>query len=118
MRVAPEQLRAGLDDGVAADGHVDVDPCGGGVHDGDAGALVGGHDAAVEFGGQIGQLDAVVDARDQRGVVDVLGPHDLPSAAHDRDDVGEVQLVLGVVGDAAGSAPSAARRCRTRRSRR
>ena len=71
-----EQLRAGLDDGVAADGHVDVDPGGGGVDDGHAGALVGGHDAPVQLGGQIGQLHPVVDAGDQRGVVDVLGPHD------------------------------------------
>ena len=59
---------------------------------------MGGDDAAVEFGGQLGQLHPVVDAGDQRGVVDVLGVHDLPVRADDRDDVGEVELVLGVVG--------------------
>ncbi len=72
-----QQLRARVDDGVAADGDVDVDPGGGGVDDRHAGPLVGGDDAPVEFGAQLGQLHPVVDAGDQRGVVDVLGPHDL-----------------------------------------
>ena len=31
-------------------------------------------------------------------VVDVLGVHHLPVGTHDRDDVGQVELVLGVVG--------------------
>ena len=35
-----------------------------------------GDDAAVQLGGQLGQLHPVVDAGDQRAVVDVLGPHD------------------------------------------
>ena len=93
-----QQLGAGLDDGVAADAHVDVDPRGGGVDDRHARALVGGHDAPVQFGGQLGQLHPVVDARHQRGVVDVLGPHDPAVLPDDRDDVGEVELLLGVVG--------------------
>ena len=97
--VAPSSWVPGLDDGVAADGHVDVDPGGGGVDDGDAGALMGGDDAAVELGGQLGQLHPVVDAGDQRAVVDVLGLHDAGRrCADDRDHVGQVQLLLGVVG--------------------
>ena len=71
-----QQLGARADDGVAADGDVDVDPRGGGVDDRHAGALMRGDDAAVELGAQFGQLDAVVDAGDQRAVVDVFGPHD------------------------------------------
>ena len=94
---AAEQLRSGLDDGVAADGHVDVDPGGRRVDDGDAGQLMGGHDAAVELGGQLGQLHPVVDAGHQRAVVDVPGLHHLPVLPDDRDDVGEVQLPLRVV---------------------
>ena len=93
-----EQLRAGLDDGVAADGHVDVDPRGGRVDDRHAGALVRGDDAAVQLGAQLGQLHPVVDAGDQRGVVDVVGPHHVAVGADDRDHVGQVQLLLGVVG--------------------
>ena len=59
---------------------------------------MGRHQAPVQFGGQLGQLHAVVDAGDQRGVVDVVGAHHMAVGAHDRDDVGQVQLVLGVVG--------------------
>ena len=61
-------------------------------------ALMGGDDAPVELGAQLGQLHPVVDAGDQRGVVDVLGPHDLAVLPDDRDDVGQVELLLGVVG--------------------
>ena len=78
---AAEQLGSGVDDGVAADRHVDVDPGGGRIDDGDAGHLVGGDDPAVELGAQLGQLDAVVDAGHQRAVVDVLGLHGLAVAA-------------------------------------
>ena len=95
---AAEQLRSGLDDGVAANAHVDVDPGGCRIDDGDAGQLMGGHDTAVEFGGQVGQLHPVVDAGHQRAVVDVPGLHHLPVLPDDRDDVGEVQLLLRVVG--------------------
>ncbi|WP_308214849.1 FAD-dependent oxidoreductase, partial [Mycolicibacter minnesotensis] len=38
-------LGAGIDDSVAADGHVDVDPRGGRIGDRHPGALVCGHDA-------------------------------------------------------------------------
>ena len=71
-----QQLGARAHHGVAADGDVDVDPRGCGVDDRHAGALMPGDDAAVELGTQFGQLDAIVDAGDQRGVVDVFGPHD------------------------------------------
>jgi hypothetical protein len=94
----PEQLRARLHDGVPADGHVDVDPRGGGVDHGDPAALVGGNDAAVEFGGEFGKLNPVVDARDERAVVDVLRPHPHVVAPQDFDGVGEVELGLRVVG--------------------
>ena len=97
MRVAPEQLGARLHDGVAADAHVDVDPGAGGVDDRDACPLVRGHDATVQLGGQLGQLHAVVDACHQRGVVDMFGAHDAAVLPDDRDDVGEVELLLGVV---------------------
>ena len=93
----PQQLGAGMDDGVPSDRDVDVDPGGHRVDDGDAGPLVGGDDAAVEFAGQVRQLDPVVDAGHQGVVVDVLGVHGLAVGPHDRDDVGQVQLVLGVV---------------------
>ncbi len=46
---AAEQLCAGVDDGVAADGHVDVDPRCGGVDDRHPCALVRGDDAPIEF---------------------------------------------------------------------
>ena len=59
---------------------------------------MGGHDAPVQFGGQFGQLHPVVDAGHQCGVVDVPGPHDPTVLPDDRDDVGEVELLLGVVG--------------------
>ena len=78
MRVAPSSWVPGWMTVSRPMVDVDVDPGGGGVDDRDAGALVGGDDAPVELGGQLGQLDPVVDAGDQRGVVDVLGPHDLP----------------------------------------
>src|SRR6202012_3885998 len=97
-RGAAEQLRSGVDDGVAADRHVDVDPGGRGIDDRDTGQLMGGHDAAVEFGAQLGQLHAVVDAGNQRAVVDVARVHGLAVAAQNGDDVGEIELLLSVVG--------------------
>src|SRR5690606_1783104 len=69
-RGAAQQLGAGLDHGVAADGDVDVDPGGGGVDDGDPGALQLGHQPPVQLGAQVGQLHPVVDAGHQRAVVD------------------------------------------------
>ena len=56
------------------------------------------HDAPVQLGAQFGQLHPVVDPGDQRGVVDVLGPHDVPVGPEDLDDIGQVKLLLGVVG--------------------
>ena len=64
---------------------------------GHARPLMGGDDAPVQLGGQLGQLHPVVDARHQRGVVDVLGPHDPAVLPDDGDHVGEVELLLGVV---------------------
>ena len=93
-----EQLGAGVDDRVATDGDVDVDPGGGGVDDRHARPLMRGDDAPVQLGAQLRQLHPVVDAGDQRRVVDVLGPHDQPIGADDRDHVGQVELLLGVVG--------------------
>ncbi|CKR53161.1 Uncharacterised protein [Mycobacterium tuberculosis] len=95
---AAQQLGTRVNDGVAADGDVDVDPGGSRVDDGDAGQLVSGHHPPVEFGGQLGQLDAIVDAGHQRAVVDVAGMYGLAVGAQDGDDVGEVELLLGVVG--------------------
>ena len=71
-----EQLCARVHDGVATDGHVDVDPRGGRVDDRHACALMGGDDAPVQLGAQLGQLHPVVDPGDQHGVVDVFGPHE------------------------------------------
>ena len=94
---APEQLGARVDDSVAADRHVDVDPGGGRIDDGDPGPLVGGHDAPVQLSGEVGQLHPVIDAGHQGGVVDVLGTHHLPIGSGDRNGVGQIQLVLRVV---------------------
>ena len=80
MRVAPSSCVPGWMTVSRPMVDVDVDPGGGGVDDGHARALVGRHDAPVQFGGQIGQLHPVVDARHECGVVDVLGPHDLTVA--------------------------------------
>ena len=55
-------------------------------------------DAPVEFGAQLRELHAVVDAGDQRAVVDVVAEHRAAVAADDREHVGEVELLLGVVG--------------------
>ena len=70
---AAQQLGAGPDDGVAADGHVDVDPGGGRVDHGHPGPLVPGDHAPVQLGAQRRQLHPVVDPGHQRGVVDVVG---------------------------------------------
>ena len=59
---------------------------------------MGRDDPTVEFGSHVGQLHTVIDAGDQGGIVDVLGVHTLAVRPHDRDGVGEVELVLGVVG--------------------
>ena len=93
-----QQLGARLHDGVAADAHVDVDPRARGVDDRYARPLVGRDDAPVQFGGEVRQLDPVVDTRHQGGVVDVHGAHDLAVLPDDREDVGDVELLLGVVG--------------------
>src|SRR6185312_9837377 len=54
---AAQQLGPRVDDRVAANRDVDVDPGGGGVDDGDARHLVGGDGPAVEFGAQLRELD-------------------------------------------------------------
>src|SRR5690606_21073282 len=61
-RGGAEQLGAGADDGVPAEGDVGVDPGGGRVHDGDALAHPPVDHAAVQLGPQPGQLRAVVHA--------------------------------------------------------
>ncbi len=92
-----EQLRAGPDHGVALDRHVDVDPGAERVDDRNACPLVRCDDPVVEFGGQRGELHPIVDAGNQRAVVDVFAVHDQAVLANDRHHVGQIALALRVV---------------------
>ena len=55
-------------------------------------------DAAIQFGTEIRQLHPVVDACDEHMVVDVLGVHRFPVGPDDGDGIGQIKLMLGVVG--------------------
>ena len=63
------------------------------------------------------QLDPVVDALDLPDVVDDEAPDPATGGAGVAEDVGEVELALGVVGVQPGRGRRAARRRRTRRRR-
>ena len=57
-----------------------------------------GDNATVEFSFDVGQLHPVIDPGDQGRVIDVFGVHHLTARPHDGDDVGQVKLMLGVIG--------------------
>ena len=86
-----------MDRRVGADDHVDADPRGGGVDDGDARAHVPRADAAVELGPQLRQLGAVVRAGRLPHVVQFERARPPPRPRRGREGVGEVDLPLVVV---------------------
>ncbi len=95
---AAEQAHAGLEHGVDPDADRVVDVGGGGIDHRHAARHQPIEDAAAHDRGQLRHLAAVVDAE---ALGRILGDHRLqrlPVAVQDADDVGEVVLVLGVVG--------------------
>ena len=92
-----EQLGAGQDRHVGTQHHVGVDPGGGGVHHRHAVAHPPGDDAAVELPAEDGELGAVVGALRLHDVVDRVRPDREARLAGQPDDVGQVELTLGVV---------------------
>ena len=77
--------------------HVGADPHLVGVDHGDAGCHVGMVDAALHDLGDLGQLDAGVDAQALGGVVGGKRQHGTTGVAADLKHVGEIELALGVV---------------------
>ena len=95
---AAAQQGVGLEGDVPLEGDVGVDPGGRGVEDRHPGPHPGVEGAPVELAVQRGELDPVVDTLGLPGVGDGQGTHPLAVAARDRDDVGDVELALRVVG--------------------
>ena len=92
------ELGAGMDDDVASDLDINIDPGCVGVDNGGPAAHGFFADAAVHFFAHGGELYAVVDAGDQRGVIKSVATDGAVEFAGDADDIGEVELALGVVG--------------------
>ncbi len=115
---AAVQLDAGMEGDIRAERHVDVDPRGRRIDDGDAGTHPPLEHPAVQLGGQRRELDPVVHPGDQDRVLGVQSADRETLAVCDLDDVGQVQLALGVVGveTAERRRADGLRRTRTRRS--
>ena len=100
------QLRIGQDTDVLVQGHGGIDPGGGRINDGHAGAHPGFHDAAVVLRSQRSELHAVVGALDLPAVLGDDGGNPAAGLARQPQDVGQVLLALRVVrGDVAQGVP-------------
>ena len=95
---AAQQLHAGLEDGVGADGDVGIHEHGFGQLDGDARVHQRGALAAAEDQVHFGQIGARVAAEDFVGIGGDLREHGFALFAQQRDGVGEIQLAMLVVG--------------------
>src|SRR5712691_8046036 len=79
-------------------GHADIDPGAGGIHDRHASAHPGCQQALVQDPPRTGQLGLIIHPQNLIKVLTPNGPHRVTVAAKDRDDIGEVLLALGIVG--------------------
>ncbi len=94
----PPQTGAGVDGGVGANRHINVDPGGGRVDDRHSGTHMGLADSAVHLGAEFGQLDAVVRTRALPVVGELKGACGAPGGGRCREDIGQVDLALIIVG--------------------
>ena len=92
------ELGARQDLDVLLEGDGAVDPHARGVADRHARELPAAHDHGVEPLGRVAQLHAVVDTRDEPALAHGQGGDRLPGSPHEADDIGEVLLLLHVVG--------------------
>ncbi len=92
-----EQASAGLDAGVPADLHVDVDPGAAGIDDRHSGAHVALVDGALGEPPNLVEGDPIVDAQHQAGIVHDVRGHALAVGAQQVQGLWEIQLALGVV---------------------
>ena len=97
MRVRAAQDARGLDRGVLADRDVHVDRGALRVHDRDARELVGAVDPPLGQAGHVREVDAVVDAEREVGIGQRAGLDGPAGGEQGRQDVGQVELALGVV---------------------
>ena len=109
--------RAGEEGDVGGQAHGGVDVGGGRVDHRDALGEPLGVGAAAQLGLGVGELGPVVDAVRLVGVVGHDADDPVPGLGQHLDDVGQVELALGVVGAAPCAAPAPAgcagsRRCR------
>ena len=90
------EVGARQDLGIGADPHVRVQVGGGRVVHRDAGELGVAHQPGPQPGGHLGELDAVVDTLGLGGVLGDDAADGPAGGSRELDDVGQVQLTLGV----------------------
>ena len=88
------QLRVGQDADVLIQGDGGIDPGGGGVNNGDAGAHPGFHHAAVQLGAEGRELHAVVGALHLPAVFGDDGGNPAAGLAGQAQHVGQILLAL------------------------
>ena len=91
------QARERRDHGLRCDLHARVDHRGVGVDDRGAGQHVAPVDASLRDRPHARQIRPVVDPEHLAGIADLVGQHAALVGADHRQDVGEVQLPLGIV---------------------
>ena len=98
IRVRPEQVHEGLDDGVGANLDLGIDHAGFRTENGDAGGHELGALARPYLGIQLRQLGAVVCPRDFMLIGGLFRQHPGTLAGQDAGDIGQVILAMRIVG--------------------